>query len=173
LPAIAFVTDSADQTRSLGANLGRLLSPGTVVLLHGDLGAGKTTLTQGIALGLGIHEPIQSPTFTLVAEHKAQSGGSAVTRLYHLDLYRLAGADDLDSIGWDQYLSSPDAVVVVEWPERAGTWLPDEYLLVNLEPSGPDQRRITIEAVPPNGGLVDVIAAARHAVPVSLARTPP
>jgi tRNA threonylcarbamoyladenosine biosynthesis protein TsaE len=161
LPAIAFVTDSADQTRALGAALGRLLPLGTVVLLHGDLGAGKTTLTQGIAHGLGIREPIQSPTFTLVAEHEAQAADSASIRLFHLDLYRLSGEDDLDSFGWDQYISQTDAITVVEWPERAGTWLADEFLLIQLEAAGVDRRRITVEAVPSNGDLTAVLSHLR------------
>jgi tRNA threonylcarbamoyladenosine biosynthesis protein TsaE len=152
VPPLTLVTNSAAQTRDLGAALGRHLLPGTGVLLHGDLGAGKTTLTQGIAHGLGIRGPIQSPTFTLVAEHDG---------LYHLDLYRLSGEQDLDSFGWDHYLSPTDAITVVEWPERAGPSLPDEYLLVQLDVAGPDQRRITLEAVPPNSDLADVLTQLR------------
>jgi tRNA threonylcarbamoyladenosine biosynthesis protein TsaE len=153
VPPLSLVTHSAAETRAVGAALARLLPPGAVVLLHGDLGAGKTTLTQGIAHGLGIREPIQSPTFTLVGEHDG---------LYHLDLYRLAGEDDLDSFGWDHYLSPADAITVVEWPERAGSWLPEEYLLVQMEVTGPDQRRITLEAVPPHSDLADVITRLRR-----------
>jgi tRNA threonylcarbamoyladenosine biosynthesis protein TsaE len=173
LPAITYVTNSAIETRDFGATLGRLLRPGDVVLLHGDLGAGKTTLTQGIAQGLGVHEPIQSPTFTLVAEHTGETAEGEPINLYHLDLYRLAGEDDLDSFGWEQFLAPSDGISVVEWPERAGTWLPEDYLLVRLEPEGADRRRVTIEAIPANGRFASVVGdvranvGARHAVPFS------
>jgi tRNA threonylcarbamoyladenosine biosynthesis protein TsaE len=151
VPAISFVSESTEQTRELGAALGRLLGPGDVVLLHGDLGSGKTTLTQGIAQGLSVREYVQSPTFTLVAEHDGRTADGVPVRLYHLDLYRLEGEDDLRSFGWDQYLAPVDGVTVVEWPERAGTWLPEEYLLVRLQVAGPDRRRIDVEAVPRSG----------------------
>jgi tRNA threonylcarbamoyladenosine biosynthesis protein TsaE len=164
VPPITLVTDSAEQTREIGARLGRLLRPGDVVLLHGDLGAGKTTLTQGIAQGLGVREQIQSPTFTLVAEHEGQTVEEAPIRLYHLDLYRLAGEEDLDSFGWEQYLAPVDGVAVVEWPERAGSWLPEEYLLVRLELDGADRRRVMVEAVPPNSDMTDVVSELRGAV---------
>jgi tRNA threonylcarbamoyladenosine biosynthesis protein TsaE len=162
VPAIAYVTESAEQTQTLGARLGRLLHPGDIVLLHGDLGAGKTTLTQGIAEGLGVREQVQSPTFTLVAEHAGQTAEGEPITLYHLDLYRLVGEEDLDSFGWEHYLAPPDGVSVVEWPERAGSWLPEEYLLVRLEPEGADRRRVTIEAIPPNGRMVALVAELRN-----------
>ncbi len=158
MPAIAYVTESAEQSRALGVRIGRLLRTGDVVLLHGDLGAGKTTLTQGIAQGLGVREQIQSPTFTLVAEHAGQTAGGEPITLYHLDLYRLAGEDDLESFGWEHYLAPPDGVSVVEWPERAGSWLPEEYLLVRLESDGVDRRRVTVEATPSNGRLSALVA---------------
>jgi tRNA threonylcarbamoyladenosine biosynthesis protein TsaE len=148
VPSIEFVTDSAEQTRELGARLGRLLRAGDVVLLHGDLGSGKTTLAQGIARGLGVRGYAHSPTFTLVAEHEGRTGDGEPIRLYHLDLYRLAGERDLDSFGWEDYLAPTDGVTVVEWPERAGSWLPEEYFLVRLEPVGADRRRLLVDAVP-------------------------
>jgi tRNA threonylcarbamoyladenosine biosynthesis protein TsaE len=156
VPPLTFVTGSAEQTRALGAEIGRLLRPGDVVLLHGDLGAGKTTLTQGIAQGFGVREQIQSPTFTLVAEHEGRTATGVWINLYHLDLYRLAGEEDLDSFGWEQYLAPVDGVSVVEWPERAGTWLPDEYLLVRLESDGADRRRVAVEAFPRNGRFCEL-----------------
>jgi tRNA threonylcarbamoyladenosine biosynthesis protein TsaE len=161
VPAIVYLTESAEQTRALGAKLGRLLRPGDVVLLHGDLGAGKTTLTQGIAQGLGVREQIQSPTFTLVAEHASVTAEDAPVYLYHLDLYRLAGEGDLDSFGWEQFLQPDDGVTIVEWPERAGTWLPEEYLLVRLEPEGADRRRVTVEAMPTNGDMATLVSDLR------------
>lgn len=157
---ISIVTRSAAETQAWGERLGRLLRPGDVVLLHGDLGAGKTTLTQGIALGLGIAGPVQSPTFTLVNEYESDE-----TPLVHLDLYRLDGQDDLDSIGYDDLVALPDAVVVVEWPERAGDDLPESYLLVQFEQTGPDERTLTIRAVPANGPQARIVDEISRLVP--------
>jgi tRNA threonylcarbamoyladenosine biosynthesis protein TsaE len=142
LEPIELIREGADATRRLGEALGRWAPDGTVFLLHGDLGAGKTTLTQGIAAGMGVAEPVQSPTFTLVGEHEGRS-----LRLFHLDLYRLSGPDELESLGFEQFLEPEGAVTVIEWPERAGQWLPDAYLLVELSSFGPDRRKITIRSV--------------------------
>jgi tRNA threonylcarbamoyladenosine biosynthesis protein TsaE len=119
--------------------IGARLRAGDVVLLHGDLGAGKTTLTQGIAAGLGVRDHVQSPTFTLVSEHP----GASLT-LYHVDLYRLSDPAELETFGFDDLLRPSDGVSVIEWPERAGEWLPEDYLAIELAVAGPDQRRITI-----------------------------
>jgi len=81
----------------------------------------------------------------------------APIQLYHLDLYRLTDEAELESFGYGQYLAPTDGVSVIEWPERAGDWLPDAYLLVRLEIAGPDRRRITIEAVPAAGDLAPVV----------------
>jgi tRNA threonylcarbamoyladenosine biosynthesis protein TsaE len=141
---VAIDTASADETEALGRKLGELLIAGDVVLLHGDLGAGKTTLTRGIAAGLGIVETIQSPTFALVSEHRADSG----LRLFHIDLYRLDSDDELASFGFEEYLAPPDGVTVIEWPDRAGTSLPGRYTLILLEPGEGDRRRIRLRTVP-------------------------
>ena len=157
----ALTSTSAETTRCIGRAIGRLLRRGDVVLLNGDLGAGKTTLTQGIAAGLGIDEPVQSPTFTLVAQHEGRDANGAEITLYHLDLYRLRDEVDLESFGFDQYLEPADGVSVIEWPERAGTWLPDRYLLVDIAIHGPDHRRLRVV---PTGGFVievDTIATER------------
>jgi tRNA threonylcarbamoyladenosine biosynthesis protein TsaE len=140
LASIELISASAEETQRIGEAIGDWAPNGTVLLLHGDLGAGKTTLTQGLARGLGIAEPIQSPTFTLVAEHQG-----AALRLLHLDLYRLSGPDELESLGFDQFLEPVNSVTVIEWPERAGHWLPDAYLLIELTSAGPDRRRIRLQ----------------------------
>ena len=147
LAPIELISGSAEETQRIGEALGRWAPDGTVLLLHGDLGAGKTTLTQGLARGLGIDEPIQSPTFTLVAEHQG-----AALRLYHLDLYRLSGPDELESLGFDQFLEPVNAVAVIEWPERAGNWLPDSFVLVELTSAGFEQRGIRLRPVGEIGG---------------------
>jgi tRNA threonylcarbamoyladenosine biosynthesis protein TsaE len=148
---LRFVSTSEDETKSLGARLGLLLHAGDVVLLHGDLGSGKTTLTQGIAQGLAVDEYVQSPTFTLVAEHAGRTSAGEALTLYHLDLYRLRDPDELESFGYEDLVTQSDGIVVVEWPERAGDILPDEYLLVIIEPMGPGERLLTLQSVPLHG----------------------
>lgn len=135
----AFVADGeplrigdASAMRVFGRSFAERLRAGDVVLLHGDLGAGKTTLTQGIAEGLAIAGPIQSPTFTIVSEHQGVPGEGRPIRLYHLDLYRLDDPADLDALGYDQYLMPEDGVSVIEWPERAGDWLPPQFWLIRI-----------------------------------------
>ena len=149
---IDLVSSSAEQTREIGAPIGRRLRAGDLVLLHGDLGAGKTTLAQGIARGLGVADYVQSPTFTLVNEHEGRTADGWPIVLYHLDLYRLAGDEDLDSFGFDDYLTPVDGVSLIEWPERAATHLSDSYLLVRLEVLGEGKRRLLIEPVPAGAG---------------------
>jgi tRNA threonylcarbamoyladenosine biosynthesis protein TsaE len=139
--SIELVSTSPEQTRAIGERLGGILRTGDVLLLNGDLGAGKTTLTQGIAAGFGVAEHVQSPTFTLVAEHEGKSG----RKLYHLDLYRLHDEADLESFGYEQYIDPVDGVSVIEWPERARAWLPDAYLLIDFTIAGPSERRLRLE----------------------------
>jgi tRNA threonylcarbamoyladenosine biosynthesis protein TsaE len=123
------------------------LTAGDALLLHGDLGAGKTTLTQGIARALGVRGPVTSPTFTLVSEHRLPKPVRGIERLYHLDLYRLNDPDELETIGYDDYLSPPDGVTVIEWPERAGDWLPDRALIIEIERAGDDRRLVRLRMI--------------------------
>ncbi|MCX6358968.1 MAG: tRNA (adenosine(37)-N6)-threonylcarbamoyltransferase complex ATPase subunit type 1 TsaE [Armatimonadetes bacterium] len=120
----------AAQMVELGAALGRLLAPGDVVLLEGQLGAGKTTLVQGIALGIGCAEPVTSPTFDLIHEYR-----SGRTPLIHIDPYRLQGPDELENIGYCDYLDLP-CVLAVEWPERLGYLTPGDPLRITIEVRG-------------------------------------
>ena len=136
------ITHSPGQTRELGAALARRLSPGDLVLLSGTLGSGKTTFIQGIAMGLSINDQVTSPTFTLVAEYTG-GGVDGSLQLHHVDLYRLGGeSGDLESFGLEEVLDDPDAVTAVEWPQRAAAILPDEYLLVELDPVADSKRRV-------------------------------
>src|SRR5215203_5031908 len=100
---------------AVGGALANWLRDGDLVLLHGDLGAGKTTLTKGVAAALGVQDVVSSPSFSLVNEYRTDLPGP-VTRLYHLDLYRLQGEDDLASIGFDDFAAPADGVTIVEWP---------------------------------------------------------
>lgn len=133
------IIESAAAMQQLGRALAASLQIGDVLMLHGDLGAGKTTLTQGVAEGLGIEGPVQSPTFTLVREHDAPT-----MRLYHLDLYRLDDPDELEDIGYEVYINPQDGVSIIEWPERAGDWLPERFTIIQIEHLGRDRRSVHI-----------------------------
>lgn len=130
LPAVAdldIVSHGADQTRRLGAHLGKFLRSGDLLLLEGEFGSGKTTFTQGIAQGLGIDARyVNSPTFTLINEYDGDRA-----HLAHIDLYRLEGDEQVATLGLDDYLSG-DGVTVIEWPLQAASWLPGEYLLARF-----------------------------------------
>jgi tRNA threonylcarbamoyladenosine biosynthesis protein TsaE len=122
----SIITSSQEQTWRVGEILGSRLGAGDVVCLYGDLGAGKTSFSYGVALGLGVQEEyISSPTFTFVNEYKGR------VPLYHIDLYRLKDPEELESIGFEEYIDS-DGVTVVEWAERAENDLPTECLSVYL-----------------------------------------
>jgi tRNA threonylcarbamoyladenosine biosynthesis protein TsaE len=138
-------TYGPDETRSAGILLAGWLRPGDVVLLHGDLGAGKTTLAQGIAAGLGINDVISSPTFILVNEYDVASDGIP-GRLFHVDLYRLRDEADLESIGFSEIVAPVDSVTLVEWPERALEHLPNDYLLVEFDFGAAGQRTLRFSA---------------------------
>jgi tRNA threonylcarbamoyladenosine biosynthesis protein TsaE len=109
----------------------RLRPRGGVLALYGDLGAGKTTLVQGLAAALGYDRPVTSPTFALVLEYPLPGGGCLV----HMDLYRLQGPDDLDAIGFDEYVES-GAIIAIEWADRAGDRLPAGTLHLRIERLG-------------------------------------
>ncbi len=119
-----------------GERFGRALVPPVVVAISGDLGAGKTTLVQAICRGYGVTEPVTSPTFALVHEYHAPR-----SRVYHIDLYRVERVDELTGIGWEEIVSA-EAVILVEWPERAAGRLPTGHVPIDLEhlPGEPDKR---------------------------------
>ena len=137
-----YQTHSAEETRSLASNLGAVLRPGDTLCLIGDLGAGKTTFTQGLALGLGLSpdEPVNSPTFMLLAEHV---GGRIP--LFHFDVYRLPDSSALYDLAFDEYLSG-DGVVVIEWADRITDALPPDRLDIALDAVSYDTRQITVTA---------------------------
>lgn len=140
-------TTSAAATSAAGEALGAWLRDGDVVLLHGDLGAGKTTLAKGIAAALNIDAVVSSPSFALVNEYETGPGAPA-SRLYHLDLYRLTDPVELDTIGFTDLMAPSDGLTLVEWPERAADALPDRYLLIAIEAVAPDTRRLRVSAAP-------------------------
>ena len=133
-----FITNSPAETEAVGEALGKRLQPGTVLAYRGDLGAGKTAFTRGLARGLGATEQVTSPTYTIVNEYL-----SGRLPLFHFDMYRLASADDLFDIGWEDYLER-GGVCAVEWSENVEEAL-ENAIFVTIEKTGEDSRRITVE----------------------------
>jgi tRNA threonylcarbamoyladenosine biosynthesis protein TsaE len=144
-----FMTTSPNQTESLGAQLGAVLQSGDVILLTGDLGAGKTQFTKGVARSLGVAQAITSPTFNLMIEYETADGGS----LRHFDLYRLEHEHELDDIDYFGLLES-DAVSVVEWGDKFPLSLPLDYLLVIFEMGDKGVRTLRFEATGPRSTQV-------------------
>jgi tRNA threonylcarbamoyladenosine biosynthesis protein TsaE len=139
VPSRTFVTHSSQETIENGREIASQLKPPTLILLSGDLGAGKTTLTKGIASGLGaaLEEEVTSPTFTLV--HKYERDG----RVYHIDLYRIGDFHDLETLGLEDVFSE-QAVVIIEWPEKFTLRTEWPVVRIHLEHVAEDVRRISV-----------------------------
>ena len=133
-----FITNSPAQTEAVGAAIGAVLQPGTVLAFRGDLGAGKTAFTRGLARGLGAEDRVTSPTYTIVNEYL-----SGRLPLFHFDMYRLESADDLWDIGWEDYLER-GGVCAVEWSENVAEAM-ENAIGICIEKLGDDTRRITVE----------------------------
>ena len=129
------ITHSPEETIRLGQEIGSRLRKGDVLILSGDLGAGKTTLTKGIAIGLGAPGDVFSPTFTIVHEYRE------MMPLYHIDLYRISGENEVVDLGLEEYFAS-DGVCVVEWGERLGSFAPRERLDIVMSFEGDEERGI-------------------------------
>ena len=134
------ITKSPEQTELLGKKLAELLRPGDVIAYYGDLGAGKTAFTRGLAAGLGIREAVTSPTYTIVNEYL-----SGRMPLFHFDMYRLSSSAELFDIGWEDYLAR-GGVCAVEWSENVADALTDAIsITIEKDPAQLDWRKITIE----------------------------
>jgi tRNA threonylcarbamoyladenosine biosynthesis protein TsaE len=134
----------AQDTFEFGRMLGKKLTPGSVVCLSGDLGTGKTIFSKGLAKGLGIEEPVVSPTFTIVQEYTTGS-----LPLYHFDTYRIADPEEMYEIGFDDYLYG-NGICLIEWPEMVQELLPPKRLELKIEKNpekGFDYRMITLEEI--------------------------
>ena len=134
-------TYSADETFALGERIGRILKPGQIFTLNGDLGTGKTVLTQGVAAGLGITGPVNSPTFTIVQEYR-----SGRLPFFHFDVYRIDDPDEMYEIGYEDYFFS-EGVCLIEWADQIRELIPEDHIDVTIEKDldkGFDYRRITI-----------------------------
>lgn len=133
-----WITNSPDETEFLGQKLGKAVQPGTVIAFQGDLGAGKTAFTRGLARGLGIRGPVTSPTYTIVQEYL-----DGRLPLFHFDMYRLHSSEELFDIGWEDYLLR-GGVCAVEWSENVMDAL-EEPLVVRICRLGDTRRKITLE----------------------------
>ena len=154
----SFEVNSVEETWALAKKLAAELKPGDVICLEGDLGAGKTTFTQGLAAALDVPGRVNSPTFCIVQEHRASSiphPSSLIPRpssliphpsyLVHMDLYRLHDENDVIAVGWEDYLAQ-GAILVVEWPDRAGSLIPsDARHIVFTHLDGEESRRIVFQ----------------------------
>jgi tRNA threonylcarbamoyladenosine biosynthesis protein TsaE len=129
-----------EELRDWGVHFGTTVNAPAVVAIAGELGAGKTTLVQAMCKGLGIQQDVTSPTFALVNQYE-----DGRVNVYHLDLYRLRGPDDLTNLGWDDIVNS-EAIVFVEWPDRAGDRLPPDATRISLEhiPGDETRRRLIV-----------------------------
>ena len=151
-----FFSRSPEQTRRIGARLGGELRVGDVILLQGDLGAGKTTFVQGVARGWGSLDSVSSPTFIIVNEYRRDNGG----RLFHMDAYRLDSAPEAEELDLDAMLA--DGALLLEWPERIGSLVPDEYLWIQLEHINEEEREMKFKAAGKRyGELLEII---RHTI---------
>ena len=140
-----YITNAPEETEAIGTALAKVLPPGTVIAYRGDLGAGKTAFTRGLARGLGCKELVTSPTYTIVNEYL---GGRLP--LFHFDMYRLRSSDDLFDIGWEDYLDR-GGICAVEWSENVADAMEDA-IVITIEKLGEDSRCITIEG----GDLLDL-----------------
>ncbi len=131
---IEIETHSEQETKELGAAFGGVLADGDVVALHGDLGAGKTHFVQGIAVGMGVQDVVASPTFTILNYYE---GGIP---LQHFDFYRLEEEEELDNLGFDEYLRG--GVTVIEWSEKFPGRLPESAAHITIEKTGPEDRLV-------------------------------
>ena len=146
---IEIVTHSPEETQELGRRIGGLVRPGDVILLVGELGSGKTCLTQGIATGLGIKEHALSPTFIIMREMHGR------LTLYHMDLYRLDRLEETIDLGLDDYFYG-QGICVVEWAEKAMALMPPEHLLIELKYLSDTERRMRLK---PRGRRYEELAA--------------
>ena len=138
-----YVTNNEQETEALGCRLGQCIMPGTVIAYTGDLGAGKTAFTRGLARGLNIPDRVTSPTFTIVNEYE---GGRLP--LFHFDMYRLGSSDELFDIGWEDYLAR-NGVCAVEWSENIEDALEEDIIKVDIRRGSDDnQRQIMLTNAP-------------------------
>ena len=136
---VRICTSSPEETIAAAEKIGELLQGGDIIAYRGGLGAGKTTFTRGLAMGMGLPDEVHSPTFALVNEYR----GDNIT-LYHFDMYRIMNAEALETTGFYDYMSE-DSVIVCEWSENIAECLPDNTIMITIEHLGEDRREITLK----------------------------
>ncbi len=140
-----FLTNSDSETIKLGEDFAKNLEDGDVVMLTGDLGAGKTTFVQGIAKGLNIKDRILSPTFVLVRNHEVDS--KKFNNLNHIDLYRIEGHRDLEKLGISEFVASPNSVTIIEWAEKLKNFNPKKGYRIKFVYQDENRRNISIQKI--------------------------
>lgn len=135
------ISHSEAETENFAFELAKTLSPGVVLTLEGDLGAGKTVFARGFARGLGVKEAVSSPTYTIAQEYVLEGN----KRLYHLDLYRISSAEAGLAFGVDEFFNDPKAYALVEWPGQIGNVIPDDALKVFIRHLDESTREITLD----------------------------
>jgi tRNA threonylcarbamoyladenosine biosynthesis protein TsaE len=138
------ITNSASETQKLGEKIAASLKTGTVLALFGDLGSGKTTFMQGLAVGLGIKDRILSPTFVLMRQYQILNTKYEILNLYHIDLYRIENERDTQSLGLQELWSDPTNIVAIEWPEKIAGILPKNRIEIYFEYLGEERRKIKV-----------------------------
>lgn len=133
-----YTTHSADETIALGEKIGRKLSKGDVIAFKGDLGAGKTTITRGISIGLGLGDNVTSPTFSLVNEYRGKDKS-----LIHFDMYRISNSDDIELTGFWDYIEE-GCILAVEWSENISDVIPQNSIIISFKRTGDNTREIEI-----------------------------
>lgn len=140
----SLITHSAEETRVFGQKLGQEIKPGTLLCLRGDLGAGKTTLTQGLLEGLGAERPYVSPTFVIMKQYELPIATPiGIKRIYHADAYRVE-EKDFREIGFAEWCADREGVVILEWPERIGELLPEKRIDITLRSLSETEREIIV-----------------------------
>ena len=134
-------TNSPEETADLADKLGQKIREGTVLCLEGDLGAGKTLFVQSLAKTLGVEGEVTSPTFNLMNIYEG------ICPIYHFDLYRLESEEELEEIGFYEYLEEPEGIVVIEWPDKFPESMPDDYVEVSIERLSETGRRLTFSSI--------------------------
>jgi len=137
------ITISFEETQELGKSFAKTLKGGEVLALYGDLGSGKTTFMQGLAKGLGIEKKIISPTFIIMRTYRREAAQEIrIRNLYHIDLYRINGEQDVEGLGLLELLGQPENIVAIEWPDKIENMLPEKRINIYFEYAGDDKRKV-------------------------------
>lgn len=141
-----YITKSAEETRTLGEKLAREIMPGTLLCLSGDLGAGKTTFTQGFLEGLGAERPFVSPTFVIMKQYTLPVPVNGIERVYHVDAYRVE-SKDFETLGFSEWCEDTKGIVILEWPERVAELLPEKRTEIHFKSLNENEREIKVTSL--------------------------